>query len=105
MTAGTEETVPDLNVVALLTAKPGSEEIIREVLESLAVATRAEPGCLGYALYASAADPTVFITVEKWASQADLDGHMTSPHIAEALTIATDHLAVAPAIHPLVPVS
>jgi quinol monooxygenase YgiN len=60
---------------------------------------------VSYALYNSAADPTVFITVEKWASQADLDGHMASPHIAAALTTASEHLAVAPAIHPLVPVS
>lgn len=95
----------DLNVVALLTSKPGSEEIIRGALEALAVSTRTESGCLAYELYTSAADPTVFVTVEKWASQADLDGHMASPHIATALAIAGDHLAAAPAIHPLVPVS
>lgn len=95
----------DLNVVALLTAKPGSEEIIRGALTALAVSTRAESGCVSYELYNSAADPTVFVTIEKWESQADLDGHMASPHIAEALAIAGDHLAEAPAIHPLVPVS
>jgi quinol monooxygenase YgiN len=38
-------------------------------------------------------------------SQDDLNAHMTTPHIAEALTIAGEHLAAAPAIHPLVPVS
>lgn len=103
--AGTEETVSELNVVALLTAKPGSEDIVRGALETLAVATRTESGCVAYTLYNSAADPTVFVTIEKWESQADLDAHMTTPHIAEALTIASDHLAAAPAIHPLVPVS
>ncbi len=97
--------VSDLNVVALLTAKPGSEEIVRGALSALAVSTRTESGCVSYELYASAADPTVFVTIEKWASQRDLDGHMASPHIAEALSIAGDHLAAAQAIHPLVPVS
>lgn len=95
----------DLNVVAVLTAKPGSESIVREALEGLVEPTRAEAGNRGYTLYVSAVDPTVFVTVELWASQADLDAHMTTPHIGAALQIATEHLAAAPAIHPLDPVS
>lgn len=95
----------ELNVVAVLTAKPGSEQIVREALESLVEPTKAEPGCVSYALYSSAVDPTVFITIEQWSSQDDLNAHMTTPHIAAAMGIAGDHLAAAPAIHPLVPVA
>jgi quinol monooxygenase YgiN len=104
MTARTEETVSDLHVVAVLTAKPGSEATVREALEALVEPTRAESGNRGYTLFSSAADPTVFVTIENWASQADLDAHLVTPHIAIALQAASDHLATAPAIHPLVPI-
>jgi quinol monooxygenase YgiN len=57
--------MPELNVVAILTAKPGSEEIVKGALEALVAPTSAEPGNLAYALYSSAVDPTVFITIEK----------------------------------------
>jgi quinol monooxygenase YgiN len=103
--AEAEEIMTDLNVVAILTAKPGSEAIVREALEALVEPTKAEAGNRGYELYSSAADPTVFVTMERWASQDDLDAHMMTPHIATALAAASDHLAAAPAIHPLVPIS
>ena len=95
----------DVNVVAVLTAKPGSESIVRDALEALVEPTKAEDGNRGYALYVSAVDPTVFITMERWASHDDLNAHMGTAHIAAALQTATDHLAAAPAIHPLVPIS
>lgn len=95
----------DLNVVALLTAKPGSEDVVRDALSKLTSATREEEGCLHYELHVSAADPTVFVTVERWRSQDDLDAHLKTPHIAEAMTVAGEHLAAPPAIHPLVPVA
>ena len=37
--------MPDLNVVAVLKAKPGSESALRDALTSLVEPTRAEPGC------------------------------------------------------------
>ena len=97
-------TMPDLDVVAVLTAKPGSEDIVRDALTELVEPTRAESGCISYDLFASNVDSTVFITVEKWTSQTDLDAHLTTPHVAKALGTAGEHLAVPPAIHPLSPV-
>lgn len=93
-----------LPVVATITAKPGSETIVHDALRTLAAATRNEDGCLGYDLFQSQADPTVFVTVEQWREQADLDAHLQSPHLAEALATAGEHLAVEPAIHPLRPI-
>ncbi len=95
----------DLNVVALLVAKPGSEGVVRDALTKLVAATLQEEGCLGYELSVSAADPATFVTVERWRSQDDLNAHMQTPHIAEVLATAGDHLAAPPAIHPLVPVA
>lgn len=95
----------DLDVVALITAKPGSEQIVRDALTSLVAPTQAEEGCIAYALHVSNADPAVFVTVERWRSQDDLDAHMQTAHIAEVFKVAGDHLAAAPAIHPLTPVA
>jgi len=93
--------MPDLNVVAVIVAKPGSEATVGAALAALVEPTRAEEGCLSYELYESEADPTTFITVELWRSQADLDQHTTSPHLRAALESAGDALAATPAIHPL----
>ncbi len=93
-----------LPVVATITAKPGSETIVHDALRALVAPTRREDGCLSYELYRSLADPTVFVTVEQWRGQADIDAHLQSPHLAEALSVAGDHLAVPPAIHPLQPI-
>ncbi len=95
----------DLNVVAVLKAKAGSEAILQEALTSLVKPTRAEEGCISYELFQSTADATTFITVERWQSQSDLDAHMKTPHIAQALQAAADAIDGAPAIHPLAPVS
>ena len=95
-----------LTVVATITAKPGSESAVRDALADLARATREqEEGCLAYDLHVSTADPAVFVTIESWREQADLDAHMSTPHLQAALQAAGEHLAGAPAIHPLEPVA
>ncbi len=97
--------MPDLHVVAVLKAKPGSETVLRDALTALVTPTRAEAGCVSYALSQSAADPSTFVTEEVWTSQADLDAHMQTPHIAQALQASADALAGPPAIHPLIPIA
>lgn len=47
--------MPDLRVVATIPALPGSEDVIRAALTTLASATRAHDGCLGYELFEFAA--------------------------------------------------
>lgn len=91
----------DLDVVALLKAKPGSEIPLGAALAALVEPTRQEAGCVSYELFESQVDASTFVTVEKWRSQADLDTHMQSAHVQHALAVATEHLAQPPAIHPL----
>jgi quinol monooxygenase YgiN len=91
----------DLNVVAVLKAKPGSEEAMGAALASLVEPTLAEDGCLAYELFESAVEPGTFVTVEKWRSQDDLDAHMKTDHIAAAMAAGADLFAAAPSIHPL----
>ena len=44
------------------------------------------------------------MTQERWRGQADLDAHLQTAHVQQALVAAGDALAAAPGIHPLVPV-
>ena len=93
----------ELNVVATISANPGSEDVVRDALQTLVGPTRAEEGCLAYDLFESQSAPGTFVTIEKWTGQEALDGHMASPHIAAAFAATGDALAAAPAIHPLTP--
>lgn len=93
-----------LPVVAVITAKPGSEGVVRDALEKLVGPTRAEQGCLSYDLYVSTEDPATFITVESWRGPADVEQHMASDHIAATFAAAGDALANPPAIHSLEPI-
>lgn len=95
----------DLRVVAIIAAAEGSKEVARDALSALADASRGEEGCLDYAVFESEAAPGTFVTIEVWRGQADLDAHMESEHIAAAFAAVDGHLAGAPAIHPLHPLT
>jgi quinol monooxygenase YgiN len=68
-------------LTAMVKAKPGQEEAVKEALLSLVEPTRKEPGCLCYHLHQSKADPTQFMFYEQWASKADLAAHGKTPHM------------------------
>ncbi|MBJ8341140.1 antibiotic biosynthesis monooxygenase [Antrihabitans sp. YC3-6] len=94
----------NLNVVAIIEAKPDGVEAVRSALSTLVVATRAEEGCVSYELSESLASPGTFVVVEVWRSQADLAEHAESAHMKAAFAAVGELLASAPAIHPLRPV-
>ena len=94
----------ELQVVATIPAKPEAVDGIREALQELVAATRAEDGCLAYDLFESASAPGTFVTVERWTDQAALDAHMAMPHVAAAFAAADGALSGDVAIHPLQPV-
>lgn len=95
----------EIDTVAVMKAKPGSETTVSDALTKLVPPTLAEEGCLDYRLYESTSEPGTFVTIERWRSQEDLDAHMQSDHIAEALAAAGDHMAAPPGIHPLTPIT
>ncbi|NMN94712.1 putative quinol monooxygenase [Antrihabitans stalactiti] len=94
----------NLNVVAVIQAKPDTIEEVRAVLADLVRASRAEPGCVSYDLNESLAAPGTFVAIESWRSQEDLAEHAKSQHMRAALSAVGDRLAAAPAVHPLTPV-
>lgn len=95
--------MPDLRVVAQLSAKPGTEDVVREALAELVRATRQEAGCHDYQLYESKTAQGLFLTIESWRSQEDLDAHLKTPHVSTAFATAGEHLRDV-AIHQLTPV-
>jgi quinol monooxygenase YgiN len=95
----------NLQVVAVMTAKPKAVKPVGEALLALVEPARSEPGCNSYQLFTSAIDPATFITVETWSSLEELNAYYQSPQVQQALSAASDHMAQAPAIHPLIPVN
>ena len=92
-----------IHTVAVITAKPGSEDVVRDALTALVPPTRAEEGNIAYDLSESSAEPGTFVTVEEWTDEAALGAHMETEHIQHALATVSDALAVPPAIYPLKP--
>jgi quinol monooxygenase YgiN len=71
-----------IDVVAHIHAAPGHEAVVREALESFVDPTRKEDGCLRYDLFQDISDPLKFTFIEEWTSEAALDAHSKSAHIA-----------------------
>jgi quinol monooxygenase YgiN len=68
-------------LTAMVKAKPGQEEAVKEVLLELVEPTRKEPGCLGYNLHQSKSDKAQFMFYEQWASKEALDAHGKMPYM------------------------
>ena len=67
-------------VIATWTARDDEAENVRELLESLAAASRDEPGCLAYEVNRSLDDGRVFVIYERYASRGDYERHAASDH-------------------------
>jgi quinol monooxygenase YgiN len=74
-----------LSVLFTVTAKPGSEATLRDIMQSLVTLTRAEPGCISYELHVDAKNPATFTTYECWTDQAALDAHFKTPYVQAAI--------------------
>jgi quinol monooxygenase YgiN len=68
-------------LVAMVKAKPGQEDAVKETLESLVEPTRKESGCLCYNLHQAKDDKSQFMFYEQWASKEALDAHSKTPHL------------------------
>ena len=95
----------ELRVVATIPTNPESADAVRAALAELVTATRNEEGCLAYDLFESQSAPGLFVTIESWRGQDDLDAHMQTPHIAKAFEVLGDTLTGEVAIHPLTQLS
>lgn len=90
MTSPIDETLVS---IAILKAKPGQREALRESLLALIEPTRAEPGCLDYVLFELRDEPGTFYMREAFTSPAALDLHKATPHFHAFAAKASDLLA------------
>ena len=81
-----------LTVVAWIRATPGAEDTVREALAAIVPPTLQEEGCIEYKLHAVNDDPCLFYFVELWRSEEDLDIHLASDHVREAIAGVEDSI-------------
>ena len=72
-----------VSVFALVKAKPGMEETVKQELLALVGPTRTEEGYINYDLHRSNDDPDVWVLYENWRSSADLEAHFQLPYMKE----------------------
>jgi len=79
-----------IQVLAIITAKPGMRDQILAAYRDNVAAVRAEDGCLGYEAVIDVREaspgfaqfgPDTFVVVEKWASMEALKAHAVAPHM------------------------
>lgn len=76
--------VPVTRVVLRMVARADAADRLKQVLFDLAAQSRKEDGCNAYKVFQSQTDPLEFVCYKSWASDAALDTHMTTPHVARA---------------------
>ncbi|WP_395307035.1 putative quinol monooxygenase [Mycobacterium sp. AMU20-3851] len=88
-------------VVATMTAKPESVDIVRAACTEALAEVHAEPGCELYALHETG---NTFVFIEQWADADALKTHSTAPAIGKMFGAVGEHLDGAPDIKMLTPV-
>jgi quinol monooxygenase YgiN len=70
-------------VAALWRAKPGQEDVIAQVIETMTPLSRQEPWCLYYQAQRSLSDPQLFFLYEQYVDEAGYASHMATPHFEQ----------------------
>jgi quinol monooxygenase YgiN len=67
-------------VAAIWKAKPGEEDRIVRIIETMTPLSRAEENCLAYQPHRSVDDPKTFFLYEQYTSEAGFHEHVDSAH-------------------------
>ena len=87
-----------VRVIAKVISLPDKVEEMKAVLKVLNEKTRAEAGCIRYDVVQNKQDPTDFVMVEEWESQAFLDAHFETAHFKEAVEKQKSLVSVEPTV-------
>lgn len=82
-----------LTIVAVIRAREGRADRVHAHLRGLVAPSRADAGCLNYDLHVSVTEPGLFLFYENWATRADWDAHMVTPHLESWKAAAADLVA------------
>lgn len=88
-------------VVATMTAKPESVDIVRAACTEAMAKVHDEPGCELYSLHEANG---TFVFVEQWADADALTTHSTAPAVGKLFGTVGEHLDGAPDIKMLTPI-
>ena len=100
-----------INVLAVITARPGKREEILEAFRANIANCRAEDGCIeygpavdaeGFGSFQTKFGPDTFVVIEKWRDAVALKAHAAAPHMA-AYAAKTKELIASRVIHILSP--
>ena len=75
----------DVIVIAIANAKAGAEAELEAALREVAGPTRAQPGCVQFALYRPADNRSIIVGFERWASEADHQRHLQGAHVQKLM--------------------
>jgi quinol monooxygenase YgiN len=67
--------------------QPERRRDLLEALRGILEPSRVERGCLSYRLYEDVEDTNAFVLLEEWATQADLERHISKDNQRRLLTL------------------
>lgn len=82
-----------ITILAVLKAKAGKNEALKQALQALIHPTRQEPGNITYQMHQLRDAPEMFYVYESWHGQEGLDTHIALPHFQAFIARMDDLLA------------
>lgn len=79
-----------IKIIAVLTARPGMAEALRDLLHGMIEPSRSEHGNLRYDLWVDQAEPGRFVLDELYENADAVFAHRASPHFQTYLTAIND---------------
>jgi quinol monooxygenase YgiN len=83
-------------VIGRVQTDPEHREALIRIAQTVAAASRAEPGCMAYRVYEDTEQENRFVFVEEWVSDEALQQHFATPHIAEFMGAVPGALTAPP---------
>lgn len=92
-----------INVIAVITAKPGMRDSVLQAFRANVPAVKAEQGCIEYGAavdlengpkFQTKYGPDTFLVIEKWDSMDALKAHAAAPHMAAYAAKTKDMIAI-----------
>lgn len=65
--------------------KSDLREVALDLMKQMAVASRAEEGCISYEFYVGLSDPNTLLLFQEWESVDALQGHFETDHMEDFL--------------------
>lgn len=85
-------------VIGRVRSDAEKREALIEVGQTVAAASREEPGCISYRLYEDTELENEFVFVEEWDSEEALQQHFRTPHIRDFMGAVTATIVAPPEV-------